>query len=83
MNNLFNLIDFDGENMGILETTLDHKTVCLEWNKYSYSETTEYSIEEFVDQLFEKYPHAIITRFFLDDLIGPDDYTLQYKRNKR
>ncbi len=67
----FNLVDHDGESMGILETNLSFEIVYLEWSVYHEIETDDYGIEEFIELLDVAYPSNHFTRFFIDDVIQP------------
>jgi hypothetical protein len=68
----YNLVDQDGESMGILETKLPYNIVDLEWSIYTNeAETSDYGIEEFIELLQEAYPNYYFERFLLDAIIDP------------
>ncbi len=69
----YNILDTDGESMGVLKTNLSYEKVDLEWSVYANeAETSNYGIEEFVELLQEAYPdYYYFERFFLDETIDP------------
>lgn len=64
----FNLVDHDGESMGILQTNLLYDIVDLEWSMYCESETSNHCIEEFIELLNEAYSANHFERFFIDPI---------------
>ncbi len=81
----FNLVDLDGESMGILETDLHLNTVNLEWSVYTNKgETSFYGVDEFIELLKNAYPEHSFKRFFFDAIIDPvgSNYLINKNQNK-
>ena len=67
----FSLVDYDFENIGILETNLSKEIIDIEWSHYFIAENSDHCIEEFIELLREAYPANHFNRFFLDSIIDP------------
>ncbi len=80
----YNLVDHDGESMGILETKLPYNIVDLEWSIYTNeAETSDYGIEEFIELLQGAYPDYYFERFLLDAVIDPVSTEYINKENSK
>lgn len=69
---LFQLLDSDGETEGILETDVKEDVITKEWEKYyNEFESDNLGVEEFIEQMQEKYPENHFERVFFDAIIAP------------
>ena len=67
--NYYQLLDLDGEQVGILKTTLESDIIQKEWSEY----VDEYSddVDDFAEHLCEKHGENVAERFYIDLEIAP------------
>ena len=60
---LLQLVDLDGENMGLIKTNIPEITIKQHWSKFVDEESTD--VDDFVEYMEEFYPDNKIERIFV------------------